>query len=602
MYLKRCYIINYKLFHNEEEIHIDKAKLFYKIKQRTIDVAILMIVIFGLMNIVLALPYKFKFIRHIDFRYYPIAPETIALHRALATVAGFILLFLSYRLYKRMKIAWIITVIVLPISIVLYGLRLHGFINIFTFSEVCIFLIIVIGYKNFNRETAPINLKWGIIMALVSVFLILLNTTFGLLFLRHHYNDVNNFTDALIRSLKLLFYMDVSVMEPKTRIAYLFGRYAIILNWASILVAIFLVLKPLVYQPIISMLDRERVRGYLKLYGINPISYVAVEKDKKYFFSSITDGVIAYVIAGGVAVCAGDPICSKEDAAFLLGQFISYCKQNDLDICFCQTTGDFLEIFKSMGFGITKYGEEAMFDLNTYNISGGKAAKVRQAINNANREGIEVIEYKPLEKRDKRLESKIMSVSKEWLTIKKSGELSFMLGSIGLDEPMDRRYFVALDRQQEVQGFVVFSPFKGMDGYYADVTRRRASAPIGVMEKIIISAFQVMHSEGISWGSLGLAPLANSSETEKEKTLAAVVLDFVYEHMNNFYGFKTLHQYKRKYNPSYWEPRYLVYYPKVFTPKIAYSIIKAQNPKGVTNYLLTQIKQIFSKRRYPDKA
>lgn len=602
IYLKKRYIINYKLFHNEEVAFINKVKLISKIKQRTIDVAILMILVFGFMNIGLALPHKFKLIRDIKLHYYPIPVEAIALHRALATTVGFILLFLSYRLYKRMRIAWIITVCVLPVSIALSILRFHGFINIFTLLEIGIFIILVIGYKNFNRETDPINLKWGIIMALVSVLMILLNTTIGLLSLRNHYNDVSNFKDALMRSLELLFYMDISVIEPKTRTAALFGRSAIILYWVSIAAAVFLVLKPLVYQPIISMLDRERVRDLLNQYGINPISYVAVEKDKKYFFSNITDGVIAYVIAGGVAVCAGDPICRKEDAAILLGQFITYCTQNDLDICFCQTTEVFLNSFKSMGFGITKYGDEAMFDLSAYTISGGKAAKLRQAINNANREGIQVIEYKPLEKRDRKLESKIMAVSREWLTIKKSGELSFMLGSIGLDEPMDRRYFAAMDKEQEVQGFVVFSPFKNMDGYYADVTRRRAAAPIGVMEKIIISAFEVMKSEGITWGSLGLAPLANIVENEKEKTLVAAVLDFVYEHMNNYYGFKTLYQYKKKYNPTYWEPRYLVYYPKVFTPKIAYSIIKAQNPKGVTNYLLTQIKQIFSRRKDSDKV
>lgn len=579
---------------------MDKNELYLKIKNIILNISVLMIFFAGLLNIGLLLPYRYKFVRSVELYYYHIAPEALVIHRAMATAVGLIMLFISHRLFKRMKIAWFITELVLQISIVLYILKFHSFLHVFPVTEFFIFIILIIWRKDFTKETNRINLKWGVIVALVSVFLILLDTALGLFFLGNHYNNVHNFKDALMRSLELLFYMDVSAIEPRTRVAVAFAESAVILNWASIITAVFLVLKPLIYQPIRDRYDTEKVRNYLNLYGFNPISYVAVEKDKKYFFSSIADGVIAYVIAGGVAVCAGDPICSDENVPILVGQFMTHCRENDLDICFLQTTDKLLPFFKSMGFGITKYGEEAMFDLKTYNISGGKAAKVRQAVNNANRHEINVIEYKPQHNRDRKLESEIMDVSKEWLAIKKNSELSFMLGSVGLDNPMDRRYFTAIDKNGKVQGFVVFIPFKGKDGYYADVTRRRDDAPIGVMEKIITSAFDTMKSEGISWGSLGLAPLANLKEKGNKKTIADAALDFVYEHMNSFYGFKTLHQYKKKYNPTYWEPRYMVYYPKMFTPKIAYSIIKAQNPKGVTDFLFTQMKQIFSGKD-PDK-
>ncbi|MDK2919570.1 MAG: phosphatidylglycerol lysyltransferase [Candidatus Petromonas sp.] len=157
-----------------------------------------------------------------------------------------------------------------------------------------------------------------------------------------------------------------------------------------------------------------------------------------------------------------------------------------------------------------------------------------------------------------------MEVSQEWLSFKKSGELSFMLGIIALDNPMDRRYFVAVDSENTVQGFVVFVPFQGGNGFYADVTRRRKNTPMGVMEKIIITVFETMKSEGVKWGSLGLAPLANVRESEQCKPIIGLVLEFIYEHLNNFYGFKTLHQYKKKYGPTLWESRFLAYYPAVF--------------------------------------
>ena len=166
-----------------------------------------------------------------------------------------------------------------------------------------------------------------------------------------------------------------------------------------------------------------------------------------------------------------------------------------------------------------------------------------------------------------------------------------MLGTTSLDNPMDRRYFVAYDREESMLGFIVFTPFACSQGYYADVTRRKNNAPIGVMEKITIEAFRKMKLEGIKWGSLGLAPLANVAENGK---MTGKLLEFVYEKLNNFYGFKALHHYKKKYGCTAWKPRYFVYYPKIFTPKIAYSIIKAHNPKGVSNFILIQLKSIFA--------
>ena len=300
--------------------------------------------------------------------------------------------------------------------------------------------------------------------------------------------------------------------------------------------------------------------------------------------------MIAYVIASGVAVCAGDPICSDENMPVFIVEFIIYCKQNELDICLIQTLEKHIPLYTQLGFGNTKYGEEAMFNLETYNLAGGKAAKIRNAINHASALGIVVSEYTPLESRDRSVENQIHEVSKEWLTSKKSSELSFMLGSISLDNPLDRRYFTAYDNSNNLLGFIVFTPFCGGRGYMADVTRRRNKAPIGVMEMIVIKAFDKMKSEGVLFGSLGLAPLVNSGD---DGGLVGKTLKFVYENLNNLYGFKALHHYKKKYGPSSWDTRYLVYYPKLFTPKIAYSIIKSQNPKGVSDYILIQLKSIF---------
>ena len=454
-----------------------------------------------------------------------------------------------------------------------------------------VIIILIVNYQSFKRASDPISLRNGIILSLIVVAIIVLNTCITIYVLKIKKSTVNGVYDAVFSTLKMLFLIDPSVLGDVSKIEIVFAKSEIAINWIGIIAALIFILKPLVYQPIVTGFDREKVRKLLKKYGYNPISYVSIQHDKKYYFGKEVEGVIAYVIAAGVAVCAGDPICSDKNMPLFFTEFITYCKQNDFDICFCHTLEKHIPLYTQFGFGNTKCGEEAMFDLETYNLSGAKAAKIRNAINHATALGIKVTEYRPLQHRDKRIEHQIYAISKQWLDNKKSSELSFMLGTTSLDNPMDRRYFVAYDREESMLGFIVFSPFACGQGYYADVTRRKINASLGVMEKITIEAFRKMKLEGIKWGSLGLAPLANVAEDGK---MTGKLLEFVYEKLNNFYGFKALHHYKKKYGCTAWEPRYFVYYPKILTPKIAYSIIKAHNPKGVSDFILIQLKSIFA--------
>lgn len=546
--------------------------------------------ILGIQNILFAYYIKLKFIPFTS-RYYEIfSIEMFSIHRTLSVIIGFVLIIVSFNLYKRMKMAWIISVCMLSSLILINAIKFHGIFKMPNLIETIVTLILAFNYKKFKRSTDPISLRIGLKLGIISIFLISANTCFTIYVLKYKSLNVFRLGDALKSSIKMLFLMEPSVLGKLSKIEMVYIRSSIDINWIGILFVLYFVLKPLVYQPIATVFDKERVRRLLNKYGDNPTSYVSLENDKKYFFGKNTEGVIVYTIVANVSVCVGDPICCDENMPLLIAEFIAYCKNNNFEICFCETMGRHISLYKELGFSNTKYGEEAMFDLDIYNLQGKKAAKIRNAINHASALGITVEEYQPLKSRNRIIEQQIRDVSREWLKNKKSGELSFMMGTISLENPMDRRYFVAYDKDGKILGFVVFTPFQGGKGYFADVTRRRNSAPIGVMEKIMIEAFKKMKVEGVKWASLGNAPLANVGD---DGGITGKLLEIIYEKFNSFYGFKNLYHYKKKYGPTSWEPKYLVYYSKIFTPQIAYAIIKAQNPKGVSDFVLSQLKAIF---------
>lgn len=292
--------------------------------------------------------------------------------------------------------------------------------------------------------------------------------------------------------------------------------------------------------------------------------------------------MVPYGIVGDTVVVNGDPVCAEADFPKLLDEFKEFCLRSAHKLFILSITDHFLEEYKKQGFGTVKCGEEARFKLADYEISGKKGAKMRMNINHAKKAGVTVHEYKILEKRDLQIEADLNRITDEWLKGKKSSMLKFTMGTLGLDQPMDRRYFYALDENGSMVAYIVFVPFLGKNGYMADMTRHGDHAPGGVMEDIMYEAFQVFKSEGVEYTSLGVAPLAGLKE--ENASFMEKLLEFVYEHLNQCYGFKDLYRAKEKYSPTVWEPSYYAYLPKIPSPDMFYAVVKIQNPQGILDF------------------
>ena len=108
-------------------------------------------------------------------------------------------------------------------------------------------------------------------------------------------------------------------------------------------------------------------------------------------------------------------------------------------------TDHYLDEYKKQGFGTVKCGEEARFKLADYEISGKKGAKMRMNINHAKKAGSMFTSIRYWRRGMSALEVEFNRITDEWLEGKKSSMLKFTMGTLGLDDPMDRRYFYAVD-------------------------------------------------------------------------------------------------------------------------------------------------------------
>lgn len=504
------------------------------------------------------------------------------MHHTVMRLSGFLILLVSWKLYKRVGAAWNIVMVLLSIRIFQYILihREHLLHPLFLAEVGCYFLLLL-SRNYYVRKTDRYSLRRGFLIYMLFTIFIFFNAALSVF----REKGAVSFLRCMEGTLGILFDLNnlaPSVYTPHTA----YYSFLFWFSWICIFAGLIAVLTPYVSIKAQAQGEMERARGLVNLYGQNCSAYLALEKDKSYLFGKAVKGVAAYGIIGDIFVVLGDPICDPKDFGVFLSEVKTYCELNAYGLLFLNTTSMFLSRYQELGMGFIKCGEEPRFRLENYTLAGSAASKVRLNINHATKEGIAVREYDPRQKKNSALEKEMMEISKEWFSMKKSGELVFTMGSIGLDHPMDRRYFYAEDPTGRIQAFIVFLPFAGRDGYVADVTRYRVGAVRGVLEKINYEAMMTFKTEGITWASLAAAPLAR---LEEETDVTAKLLRFIYEKMNNVYGFKALYQAKQKYNPSCWEPNYYVFYPPVFTPAMAYSIVRIQNPLGIRDFIKSLI-------------
>ena len=324
-------------------------------------------------------------------------------------------------------------------------------------------------------------------------------------------------------------------------------------------------------------IDRAKLDSWVRRYGTSSNSYVLLEGPKSYFTSPDVDGFLAYQLSGGIALIAGDPVCAEVDARRLIRDFAMAMMR---PVGAYQVSPPMLDAFRKEGFDDVQIGKEAVFDLNRFSLAGGRMELVRAATNKARRAGVVISEHHPFSPDAPAINEELSEISREWLTERGNQELGFVLGSLGLEQPSAKRYFIARSENGagRIEGFIVCEPIYGRRGYYLDVTRRRSDAIRGTMELLTAEILRLLREEGYEMASMGLAPLALLDDPDlADHPLLTRLMRFVYQQVNISYDFKLLYRYKAKYHPHAWEPRYFCFNQRRLTFGMLYAVVRVRN-------------------------
>lgn len=195
---------------------------------------------------------------------------------------------------------------------------------------------------------------------------------------------------------------------------------------------------------------------------------------------------------------------------------------------------------------------EAIVDLMTFTMDGGKMKTTRSAINRLTSEGFDIKIYQPPIK--KGLLQKLEMVSNNWLSEMNQKEIAFTQGVFDRVILKEQTIITVEDKEERVYAFLNLVPdFAPGEATY-DLIRKVDDAPNGVLDLLMAKTLIYLKEQGHKSANLGLAPLSGIEGTN----LAEKTIHYAYENLKAFGHFKGLRKYKEKFFPL-WEKKYLVY-------------------------------------------
>lgn len=500
-----------------------------------------------------------------------------------AAVIGFMLLTLATNLLRRKRIAWLLTVGLLSISIVIHlvkGLDVEESL----LSGVLLFQLLVMR-KTFTAKSDRPSIAQGIRVLLGALLFTLAYGTVGFYILDRRF-EVNeqavnfDWDDAIFQTFAMFFTADNAGLVPKTRFAEFFANSIYAVGSVTLGYALLMLLRPVLLRDSASFWERNKARRIVRTYGRTTLARLALLEDKSYYFSPSGKSTIAYVPKGRGAIALGDPIGPAEDRKEAILGFQEFCDRNDWYPTFYQTLPDDLEIYYCLGFRVIQIGEAAIVNLKDFTLKGKANQNLRTAINRLTKAGHQVKFYEPPLSPELMRQMKV--VSDEWLRMVHGAEKQFSVGWFNETYLRETRAIAIHTPDGKISAFAnMISAENQVVG--VDLMRRLTEVENGTMECLFASMLQHCQELGYAEFDLGLSALAGVGEAEKCGRLEKVLI-YLSEHLSKFYNFKGLHSFKDKFKPR-WEARYLVYPSFGSLPDVVFALIRADSGDRLLDYL-----------------
>ncbi|PRZ40773.1 lysylphosphatidylglycerol synthetase-like protein (DUF2156 family) [Antricoccus suffuscus] len=321
-----------------------------------------------------------------------------------------------------------------------------------------------------------------------------------------------------------------------------------------------------------------KTRELLMRYGGQNLSWMSTWRGNWHFLSADRASAVAFRRHAGVAIAVGNPIAAPHQTRAMLDEFADMCEESSVTPCLFGADGAAADWATARGWSATQVAQDALVDLPDLKFKGKRWQDVRTAMNRAHREGIS-FSLAPLRSQPRAIVDQVRNLSDQWVAEKELPEMGFTLGGIEEAEDPATRVALAIGPGGMVHAVVSWLPIYGsrgaVRGWTLDVMRRTNDGFALAVDFLISSSMLQFQREGAQLVSLSGAPLVGAGVGSGP--LVKKVFDLLGAALEPAYGFRSLHAYKRKFQPRY-EPMYLIFRDVADLPRIGIALTRAYLP------------------------
>jgi phosphatidylglycerol lysyltransferase len=343
----------------------------------------------------------------------------------------------------------------------------------------------------------------------------------------------------------------------------------------------------------------DRLEQFAFQYGQNYDSYLVTEPGWEHFWSRDRRGAVAMVRSGRNIFVSGGLLTPDDHKESLLAELVEYTDQQRLVPVFFNIVESNLPLFRRFQFQATKWGEEALVDLDQCKWSGRGYEWVRRQSNYCRRHGLVFEECRPQATSPDGWEetlAELSEISKCFLASKpQTAEILLLESNFDPRQVGRKRIFaVRADHGRgRIEGFLACNPSRNGAMWAMETYRQRTDAVRGTIPFLIHQAMLTLQSEGVKIASLCLVPGLRCGESlPGDSRLVRWGILFGTRYCRPIFNAAGIYHFKSAFRPHF-ENRYLCARPRM-TLGTAWAFIRLL---GVLRLDFVKMTRQFLRRR-----
>lgn len=314
----------------------------------------------------------------------------------------------------------------------------------------------------------------------------------------------------------------------------------------------------------------------LREQGRNSFSSCLLYDDVRRHHCTSTPGFIGYLEMPAVLLAIGEPVCAPCDYRRAADEFIEFAEERRSSVVFAIVGDQFADAMRDRRPTAVAIGDDLLFDVQHYEPRGDGAKKVRSAVNQLARRAVKVSEYRPVERRDERLEQRLTALASEWLRARTRFQMHFLSLDVFRLAGLKRYFYLEIGGRPA--GLLACLPIFARHGYLFEDLVRDPHAPRGVSETLVLHAIRTFRAEGVEVATFGVSPrlaLAGSRELpwfSRPLVFLAMAAATRLSHLDRLYHSR------KKFHTGIAERSWLLKYPPGICTRELAGILRAFHP------------------------